>query len=133
MVSRNYMTAEVLLLWPSGMHCLLDLLGPLQELSASSSAVGSSSAQVAALQVVESVVSEFSLVTASQLGLSWEFHETCRNQLEVSQQPGTTTTTTTTTTTKKCITAVRRNVVAAVGLLQGLPAQAASLCRFYPG
>eukprot|EP00775_Hariotina_reticulata_P007177 gene7177-7391_t len=53
-----------------------------QELASSSTAFGSSAAQVASLQVLESVVSEFSLVTASQLGLSWEFHETCRNQLE---------------------------------------------------
>ncbi|KAF8068447.1 xpo4 [Scenedesmus sp. PABB004] len=53
-----------------------------QELDASAHAVGGAAAAVAALQVLEAVVSEFSLVTASALGLSWEFHETCRNQLE---------------------------------------------------
>lgn len=56
-----------------------------QELDACSQAVGSAAARVASLQVLEAVVSEFSLVTASQLGLSWEFHVTCRNQLEVRQ------------------------------------------------
>lgn len=56
----------------------------LQELDASAKAVGSAAAQVVSLQVMEAVVSEFSLVTASALGLSWEFHENCRNQLEVS-------------------------------------------------
>jgi hypothetical protein len=55
----------------------------LQELDASAKAVGSAPAAVVSLQVMEAVVSEFSLVTASALGLSWEFHENCRNQLEV--------------------------------------------------
>lgn len=53
-----------------------------QELDASAKAAGSPAAAVVSLQVMEAVVSEFSLVTASALGLSWEFHETCRNQLE---------------------------------------------------
>lgn len=47
--------------------------------------MGSAAAQVVSLQVMEAVVSEFSLVTASALGLSWEFHEVCRNQMEVSK------------------------------------------------
>jgi hypothetical protein len=55
----------------------------LQELDASAQTVGSAAAAVVSLQVMEAVVSEFSLVTASALGLSWEFHENCRNQLEV--------------------------------------------------
>lgn len=55
----------------------------LQELSTSSQAVGSAPAQVVALQVMEAAVSEFSLVTASPIGLSWEYHESCRNLFEV--------------------------------------------------
>jgi hypothetical protein len=58
----------------------------LQELHASSQAVGNASAQVVALQVLEAAVSEFSLVTASPIGLSWEYHENCRNKFEVSRQ-----------------------------------------------
>jgi hypothetical protein len=38
---------------------------------------------MAALQVMEAAVSEFSLVTASPIGLSWEYHESCRNMFEV--------------------------------------------------
>eukprot|EP00878_Enallax_costatus_P024514 GHUV01026164.1.p1 GENE.GHUV01026164.1~~GHUV01026164.1.p1 ORF type:complete len:1105 (+),score=386.39 GHUV01026164.1:1431-4745(+) len=57
-------------------------LAHLQELDASAKTVGSPAAQIVSLQVMEAVVSEFSLVTASALGLSWEFHENCRNQLE---------------------------------------------------
>lgn len=53
-----------------------------QELSSSSQAVGSAPAQVVALQVMEAAVSEFSLVTASPIGLSWEYHESCRNAFE---------------------------------------------------
>lgn len=47
--------------------------------------MGSAAAQVAALQVMEAAVSEFSLVTASPIGLSWEYHESCRNLFEVRQ------------------------------------------------
>lgn len=65
------------------MPCLLPAAVLLQELDASSKAAGGAAAAVVSLQVLEAVVSEFSLVTASALGLSWEFHETCRNQLEV--------------------------------------------------
>jgi type II secretory pathway pseudopilin PulG len=61
------------------------LLSVLQELHASSQAVGNASAQVVALQVLEAAVSEFSLVTASPIGLSWEYHENCRNMFEVSR------------------------------------------------
>lgn len=60
----------------------------LQELSASSQAVGNAAAPVVALQVMDAAVSEFSLVTASPIGLSWEYHESCRNMFEVSNQAG---------------------------------------------
>jgi hypothetical protein len=69
---------------PDDHHMLLCIApAALQELDASAQAVGSAAAAVVSLQVMEAVVSEFSLVTASALGLSWEFHESCRNQLEV--------------------------------------------------
>ena len=37
----------------------------------------------ASLEVLEAVVGEFSLATASALGLPWEYHERCRDELEV--------------------------------------------------
>jgi hypothetical protein len=75
LVPVGYIARSDLLCWPW-------LCAP-QELSASSQAVGSAAAQVVGLQVMEAAVSEFSLVTASPIGLSWEYHESCRNVFEV--------------------------------------------------
>jgi hypothetical protein len=35
------------------------------------------------LEVLEAVVAEFSLATASAIGVAWDYHERCRGELEV--------------------------------------------------
>ncbi len=62
---------------------------PHQELqSAVHAAGGSGPVQRTYFEVLEAVVSEFSLATASALGLAWEVHERCRLELEVRKQAG---------------------------------------------
>lgn len=59
---------------------------PQQEVQASAGppdAPGAAARLRTSLEVLEAVVSEFSLATASALGVSWEFHERCRDELEV--------------------------------------------------
>ncbi|PSC75864.1 Armadillo-type fold [Micractinium conductrix] len=56
-----------------------------QQLSAihtQAAAVGTAAARRAGLELLTAVVEEFSPHTASQLGLSWEVHELCRESLE---------------------------------------------------
>lgn len=67
--------------WQSGNRDLL------QDLERAVQARHTLSAQRAFLQLLEAVVQEFSLITASAIGLSWEYHEGCHQDLEINYLP----------------------------------------------
>lgn len=68
-------------LWAYKFQVLIPAM--LQELQARAAAMGAPAAQRVVVEILDSIVSEFSLVTASALGMSWEFHEKCKADLEV--------------------------------------------------
>jgi hypothetical protein len=59
---------------------VLSLLLLLQELQAACAggAGAAAAVQQLCLQLMEALISEFSMATASALGLPWEYHDTCR-------------------------------------------------------
>lgn len=54
-----------------------------QEVEGAAGSNGSSDVRRMGLDILEAVVSEFSPVTASAMGLPWDYHEKCRASFEV--------------------------------------------------
>eukprot|EP00798_Chlamydomonas_sp_ICE-L_P000436 gene436-1834_t len=52
------------------------------DMQAAISANGTAPAQRTGMELLESVVTEFSLTTASPLGLAWDYHDNCARELE---------------------------------------------------
>eukprot|EP00798_Chlamydomonas_sp_ICE-L_P020913 gene20913-27759_t len=53
-----------------------------QDMQAAISANGTAPAQRTGMELLESIVTEFSLTTASPLGLAWDYHDNCARELE---------------------------------------------------